>query len=120
MIEKFKLQDYIGLEEYESLLYFNPGDIPEEIAMLKPVRRAVLAMVADIPLKQRKSTLQETFDDKQEQELRDSERRKSHSAMRKQSHNKTEDSETVLAFSRVIIEASIMNQKIQIIASDCS
>ena len=37
MIVKF--QDYIGPEEYEALLYFNPDEIPEEKAMLRPVRR---------------------------------------------------------------------------------
>ena len=37
------------------MLYFNPDEIPEEKAMPKPVRRAVLTMLADIPIKRRKS-----------------------------------------------------------------
>ena len=65
MIKKFKLQDYIGVEEYEALSYFDTEQIPEEKAMLRPVRRAVLAMLADIPIKRRKNSLHQVFKDKQ-------------------------------------------------------
>lgn len=30
MIEKFKLHDYIGVDEYEALSCFDQDDIPEE------------------------------------------------------------------------------------------
>ena len=93
MIKKFELQNYIGPEEYEALSYFNPDDIPDEKGLLKAVRRATLAMLADIPIKRRKSVLQETFENKQEQELRDFEARQSQLEVRQQRRNESEDSE---------------------------
>ena len=37
--------------------------------MLKPVRRVVLAMLVDIPIKRRKSRLQQTFENIKKQEI---------------------------------------------------
>ena len=93
MIVKFGLQDHIGSEEHEALLYFNPEEIRDEKAMFRPVRRAVLAMLADIPIKRRKSSLQQVFEDKQEQELRDFEARQSQSELRKERDKESDDSE---------------------------
>ena len=75
MIEKFKLHDYIGVDEYEALSCFDQDDIPEEKGLPRAVRRPTLAMLADFPIKHRRSNLQKTFDDKQEQELKSAERR---------------------------------------------
>ena len=88
MIVKFGLQDYIGAEEYEALSYFNPDEIPQEKAMLKPVRRAVLAMLAGIPIRRRKTSLQQVFEDKQEQEHRDFKTRQLQEEVRKQRHKR--------------------------------
>ena len=48
MIKRFKLEKHLGDEEIQALFYFNPEEIPQEKQMLKPVRRAVLAMLSDI------------------------------------------------------------------------
>ena len=53
MISKFKLEKYIGPEETEALLYFNPDDIPLEKQMLKAVRKAVLALRHSHPKKEK-------------------------------------------------------------------
>lgn len=96
MIKKFKLQDYIGVEEYEALSYFDPEQIPEEKAMLKPVCRAILAMLGDISIKRRRSTLQKTFEDTQKRELEKATRQKEIEAKRKQRGKESEDAESEL------------------------
>ena len=60
MIKRFKLEKHLGDEEIQALLYFNSEEIPQEKQMLKPVRRAVLAMLSDIKIKHRQSSMTKT------------------------------------------------------------
>ena len=76
MIERFKLEKHLGDEEIQALLYFNPEEIPQEKQMLKPVRKAVLAMLSDIPIKRRQSTTARTSDQSQSRETGRSEEQK--------------------------------------------
>ena len=69
MIKRFKLEGYIGVEDTEALLYFNPDEIPIEKQMLKAVRKAVLALLSDIPIRRRKNRVLSTFEETQQQEL---------------------------------------------------